>query len=92
MMEVEFTKKSENHLEFTLKGEKHTYPNLLKTRLLQDKDVEFASYVQDHPYNNEAKFVVKTGKKPAKKAVLDAIAKIDSELEELGKAVKKSLK
>ena len=91
-MEVEFTKKSENHIEFTLKGERHTYPNLLKSRLLQDKDVEFASYIQENAADNLAKFVVKTGKKPAKKAVLDAIAKIDSELDDFSKAIKKSLK
>ena len=36
-MELEIIKSDKNSLEFYLEGERHTFPNLLKSRLLEDK-------------------------------------------------------
>ncbi len=85
-------KNEPNHLEFILKGERHTLPGLLKSRLLNIEAVSFASYVLDHPLDNQARFVVKTKGTSAKKALAEACDSIEEELKEFGGAVKKALK
>ncbi len=82
-----------NLLEFKIKGERHTLPNLLKSRLLLDKSVSFAAYKLRHPSDPDALFVVRTtGTKTPQKALQDAIASIESDLTELEKAVKQAFK
>ena len=92
-MELEVTKNDGNHLEFILKGERHTFSNMLKAKLLEDKSVSFVSYVLDHPFGDNAVFSLTTNssKKP-KKALEDALKEIEAELDEFSKGVKKALK
>ena len=85
-------KKQKNYAEFIIKGERHTFPGILKSRLLKDSSVEFVSYVLDHPMADDARFVIKTkGKKPSK-VLLDACKKIDKDLSDFEKSVKKAIK
>lgn len=91
-MEIEIIKNQQNHAEFLIKGERHTLPNLLRSRLLMDKSVVFAAYKLNHPLDNNSVFVLKTKGKAAKKALQDACKKIDGELGELRKELKKALK
>jgi DNA-directed RNA polymerase subunit L len=91
-MELEILKNQQNHAEFVIKGERHTLPSLLKNSLLKDNSVVFAAYKLKHPLDDNAVFVVKTKGKTAKKALQDACSEIDSEFEELRKAIKKALK
>lgn len=92
-MELEITKNDGNHLEFVLKGERHTFSNLLKHALLQDKSVSFVSYVLDHPLGGNSVFSITTnGSKKPKKALEDALKGIEDELDEFSKGVKKALK
>src|SRR3989344_4291712 len=91
-MEIEVIRSEKNLLEFYIEGERHTFTNLLKSRLLEDKDVDFASYVLDHPTSSKAKFVLRTSGKTPKKALDDASKKIEEDLDELEKLVKKALK
>ena len=91
-MEVEIVKSEKNFAEFIVKGERHTFSNLLRSRLLQDEDVSFASYILEHPLDNEAKFVVRTKSKSVKKALDEAVKKIEKELKEFESAVKKTVK
>ena len=91
-MEIKVLKNQQNHLEFVLKGERHTLPNILKDRLSRDSNVIFAAYKLHHPLDNEAIFIVKTQGKTAKKALNDACKSIVSELTEFQKSSKKVLK
>jgi len=91
-MELEIIKSDKNSLEFYLEGERHTFSNLLKSRLLEDKDVEYVSYVLDHPTSTKARFIVKTAGKTPKKAIEDAAKKIEEAVEEFEKLAKKALK
>ena len=91
-MEIEVLENKKDTLEFILKGERHTFPNLLKSALLKDSAVEMAAYSLDHPMDNFAKFIVKTKGKTAAKAVQDAVKLIDSELSDFEDAFKKALK
>jgi len=87
-MEIEVLNAKKNELEFVLKGERHTYPRILREALLQDSSVQFAAYRLEHPFDEDSKFVVKTKGKTPKKALSDAVKKIDSNLNEFKKAFK----
>jgi len=87
-MDIEVKKSSANELQVVLQGERHTFPNLLRETLLHDSSVEFAAYILPHPLGDKAEFVVKTKGKTAKKAVADALKKIDQQLSEFEKAFK----
>ncbi len=87
-MDVEVKKNSASELQVVLQGERHTFPNLLRDTLLQDSSVEFAAYILPHPLGDKAEIVVKTKGKNAKKAVADALKKIDKQLSEFEKAFK----
>lgn len=87
-MEIEVKKSSANELRFVLKGERHTFPNLLRETLLEDGSVTFAAYTMPHPLGDDSEFIVKTKGKKAKKAVADALKKIEKRLQEFEKAFK----
>ncbi len=91
-MEIEITKNEKDCLEFKLIGEKHTYPAMLKQALLEDSSVTMASYLVSHPLANQSKFVLKTKGKTAIKALEEASKKIDTQLSDFEKAVKKAVK
>jgi len=87
-MEIEIKKSSANELHFVLKGERHTFPSLLREALLQDSSVTFAAYKMPHPMGEDSELIVKTKGKKAKKALADAVKKIDKRLQEFEKAFK----
>ena len=87
-MELEIKKSSANELLFLMKGERHTFTNLLRETLLKDSTVIFAAYSLPHPLGPDAEFVVKTKGKTAKKALADALKCIEKELSDFEKAFK----
>lgn len=91
-MKLEILKSEKDYAEFVIEGEKHSFPNMLKQKLLEMKDVEFVSYILEHPTDTGAKFIIKTrGKSPKK--VLEAAAKaLDKDLDDFDKKVKSVLK
>jgi len=91
-VKIDILKSEKDYAEFVLEDERHTFPNLLKQKLLERKDVEFASYILEHPTDSNAKFVLKTkGKTPQK--VLDEAAKdLEKDLDDFEKGIKKVLK
>ena len=91
-MELEVKKAEKNLLEFNIKGERHTLPNLLRSRLLKDSDVTFVSYTLRHPLDKDAEFVLRTGKKDAKKVLLDACSQLTTELKDFEGKLKKAMK
>lgn len=88
-MKLEVIKNHQNHLEFKIMGERHTFPNLLKTKLLKDPNVAFVAYKLEHPMDNDSLFVLKTKGKTAKKALTEACKDITDELEAFEKSFKK---
>ena len=87
-MDIEVKKSSANELHFVMKGERHTFSNLLRETLLQDSSVTFAAYNLPHPLGPDCEFVVKTKGKTAKKALADAANQIEKKLAEFEKAFK----
>lgn len=91
-MEIEVRANDKNELEFVLKGERHTFTNLLRDALLRDSKVKFAAYKLHHPFDTDAEFMVKTEGKAPKKALEDALKAIASDLDDFEKEVKKAFK
>ena len=88
-MEVEIINAEKNFIEFYLKGEKHSFPTLLKLYLLKDSAVVFASYDLDHPIIGTPRFVVRTDGKTALKVVENAVKEIIKDVEEMRKGLSK---
>ncbi len=91
-MKMEVIKNEKEMAEFRLEGERHSFPNLLRSKLLENKGVEYVSYVLDHPLDKSARFVIKTSGKTPKKALEEAAKEIESDLEEFGSKIKKAMK
>ena len=81
-MEIEIIESGKNEAEFLIKGERHSFPNLLRDTLSKDSSVEFVSYTLNHPLDKDAKFFVKTKKKTVKKALEDALSQIEKDLKD----------
>lgn len=91
-MKMEVLKNEKDMAEFRLEGERHSFPNLLRSKLLENKDVEYVSYVLDHPLDRSARFVLKTSGKTPKKVLEEATKEIDAELDEFASKIKKAMK
>ena len=59
-MELEIVSKSKNRIVFELKGEGHTFCNLLRDELWNEKDVIASGYHIKHPLVGIPKFVAET--------------------------------
>ena len=62
---MKIIKDTKNELEIEITGETHTLCNALRKALMEDKNVESAAYVIDHPIVGEPNLYIK-GKNPRK--------------------------
>ncbi len=84
-MEVKILEMGENYVKLVVKGEDHTFLNLLQHYLLEEEGVVIAKYNIPHPLVGEPELYVKTdGKNPVEviKKANEKIIKICKELEE----------
>lgn len=84
-MQIKILKSEKNEIEFEL--DSVTIAELLKEYLNDDSGVVFAAWKREHPTKSPI-LKVQTKGKTAKKAVNDAIAQIDKELDKVGKDFK----
>jgi DNA-directed RNA polymerase subunit L len=73
--------KDEAEIEFLDEG--HTFLNVLKYSLLQDPQVESATYDVRHPMISNPVFYIKTGSKDPLKALQDASLRLKDDFEAL---------
>ena len=86
-MEFTVIEESKTKLVFELKGETHTFCNLLKDELLHAKGVETASYRIDHPLTGIPRFMIETKSVEPRKALKEALANIKKKAEAFKKEV-----
>lgn len=87
-MKIEIINQDKEGIEFFIEGERHTLPNLLKEKIMEDSDVDFCAYRLDHPLDKRARFVVKG--KNAKKSIEGAIKAAKLDIAEFKKAFEKA--
>jgi len=76
-MQLKIIKRDSNSLIMEVDGEGHTLCNLLESVLLEDEDVEFASYSISHPLVAKPVITVRTkGNKSPEDALREAVRKI----------------
>ena len=86
-MEFVVVEESKTKLVFDLRGETHTFSNLLKEELLSTKGVTTASYRVDHPLTGVPRFLVETKGVEPRKALKEALASIKKKAEAFKKEV-----
>ena len=86
-MEFTVIEESKAKLVFNLKGETHTFCNLLKDELLNTKGVVTASYRIDHPLTGTPRFLLETKGAEPRKALKEALASIKKKTEAFRKEV-----
>ncbi len=75
-MELIPLEQSKNRLKFELKGEDHSFCNILKKELWHDKNVEISGYMVEHSLVSQPVFTVQVKSGEAKRAVLDAAERL----------------
>lgn len=90
MKNMEFTvvEESKNKLVFQLKGETHTFCNILKEELYHVKGVKLATYKIDHPLIGLPTFLIETDGVEPRKAIKEALKNLRKKAEEFKKEVK----
>ncbi len=91
-MELNVIKKDKNLLEVEVKGESVGFVNLVKEELWNDKSVDEAAFIKEHPYMSEPKLYVKTKRKKPKGVIKDALKRIEVQLKDFKKEFKRALK
>lgn len=86
-MEFAVIEETKIKLVFDLRGETHTFCNLLKDELLNTKGVETATYRVDHPLTGIPRFLLETKAVEPRKVLKDALASIKKKAESFRKEV-----
>lgn len=89
-MELNVLEHKKNRLVFELKGTDHTFCNLLKDELLQDKDVKVGTYAIDHPLIGTPKMILETKEKESEKALAKALDRLEEKNKEFLTAFKRA--
>lgn len=91
-MEIEILESSKNRLKFKIKGETHTFCNILRRELWKDKSTKVAGYKIEKSLENEPIFIIETESKDPKKSLLEAANRLKKEFKELEPKLTKILK
>jgi len=87
-MEFIVLSESKTELVFQLKGETHTFCNMLKAELQKVKGVEIATYNIDHPLIGVPQFMIQTKGTEPRKALKTALKAISSVADQFVKEIK----
>lgn len=91
-MKLNIIKGEGNLLEVEVVGETIGFVNALREELWNDKNVEEAAYVKEHPYLAEPKIWVKVKHGDPKKALLDAAKRLEDKIKNFEKNFERALK
>jgi DNA-directed RNA polymerase subunit L len=92
-MELNKIKEDSDIIEIELKGESVGFANLIKEELWNDKNVDEAAYIKEHPYMAEPKIYVKMkGKSSSRVALQRVVKRLHIKLKDLEKEFKRALK
>jgi DNA-directed RNA polymerase subunit L len=91
-MKLNAIKGDKNLLEVEVGGESVGFVNLIKEELWNDKAVDEAAYIKEHPYMAEPKIYLKTKEKEPKSVIQNAVKRIMVKLKDLEKEFKRALK
>lgn len=82
-MELKSLASSKNKIELEIQGEDHTFVNLIRKELWNDKSVKAAGYHIEHTQTKHPVLIVKTKDKAPKKAIADAVNRLKKQTKQL---------
>jgi len=82
-MELVLLENEKNRLKFEIKGEEHSFCNMLRKELWNDKAVEIAGYKIEHSLISQPVFTVEVSKGNAKDSVVNATRRIRKMFKEM---------
>ena len=84
-MELLKIKKTSKELELEITGENETMLNPITEKLLEDENVDYASYIADHPESNKRRLYIRVNKGEPLDILKKAIKQVENELKEFEK-------
>jgi len=91
-MEIEVLESGKNRLKFKIKGETHTFCNMLNEELWNDKEVKAAGYRIEQSLEEEPIFILETESKDPKKMLLEAASRLEKQFKEFDSKISKLVK
>ncbi|PIN76894.1 DNA-directed RNA polymerase subunit L [Candidatus Woesearchaeota archaeon CG10_big_fil_rev_8_21_14_0_10_36_11] len=86
-MEFKVLEETKTRLSFQLKGETHTFCNILKEELNKVSGVTIATYKIDHPLIGIPEFCIETKGTEPRKALKEALKAVKKKAEEFKKEI-----
>jgi DNA-directed RNA polymerase subunit L len=91
-MELTIIENTKYKIVLEIKGEDHTFCNVLVKELQRNENVKNAAYTIAHPLRRVPRLVVETNTNTtAKKALLEAVAEVKSNIDKFGKSFEKEV-
>ena len=84
-MKLEKIKKTSKELELEITGENETMLNPITEKLLENDDVDYASYIADHPESNKRRLYIRVKKGEPIELLKKALKEVESELKDFEK-------
>ena len=84
-MELLKIKKTSKELELEITGENETMLNPITEKLLEDENVDYASYIADHPESNKRRLYIRVKKGEPVDLLKKALKEVESELKDFEK-------
>jgi DNA-directed RNA polymerase subunit L len=85
-MKLEKIKKTSKELELEITGENETMLNPITEKLLENEDVDYASYIADHPESNKRRLYIRVKKGEPVDLLKKALKEVESELKDFEKS------
>jgi DNA-directed RNA polymerase subunit L len=84
-MELKTIKETTKELELEITGENETILNPITEVLLQDKNVDYASYMADHPESHKRRLYIRVKQGKPKEVLLKAVKQLENEVKTFSK-------
>ncbi len=84
-MEMKTIKKTTKELELEITDENETILNPITEVLLQNKDVEYASYITDHPESKKRTLYIRVKNGKPEEILLKAVKQLEDEVKTFSK-------
>ncbi len=84
-MELKTIKKTTKELELEITDENETILNPIIEVLLQDKDIEYASYITEHPESKTRRLYIRVKKGKPGDILLKAVKQLEDEVKTFNK-------
>jgi len=84
-MDLKTIKKTSKELELEITDENETILNPITQVLLQNNDVDFATYIMDHPDSNKRQLYLRVKKGKPEDILKKAVKQLEDEITSFGK-------